>query len=60
MVAMFHGAKSFNQPIGKWDVRKLRHANNMFRNATSFKQSIVEWRLVGAATQVAQSLRPLQ
>ena len=35
MRAMFAGARSFNQPLNKWNVSKVTNMEDMFRNASS-------------------------
>jgi surface protein len=40
---MFGGAKSFNQPIGKWNTTNVTNMKGMFMYATHFNQSIGEW-----------------
>ena len=36
MESMFEYADSFNQPIGKWNVKKVTNMRNMFSGAESF------------------------
>ena len=40
---MFSDAKSFNQPIGEWDIGAATTLNSMFANASAFNQPIGEW-----------------
>ena len=42
---MFHGAATFNQPIGDWDVRSLQNITSMFYYATQFNQDLSNWDL---------------
>ena len=43
---------SFNEPIGNWDVRKVKNMHNMFQNAESFNQALGKWQ-VGAVTDMS-------
>ena len=38
-------ASSFNEPIGGWDVRKVKSMSNMFTDARSFNQDISGWQV---------------
>jgi len=40
---MFEGAKSFNQPIGGWDISNVRNMGSMFSSAKSFNQPLHNW-----------------
>ena len=40
---MFLGARSFNQPLNKWNVSNVRDMRRMFRHATSFNQPLNNW-----------------
>ena len=44
--------KNFNEPIGNWDVRKVRNMHNMFEQAESFNQALGKWQ-VGAVTDMS-------
>ena len=43
----------FNEPIGNWDVRKVRNMHNMFEQAESFNQALGKWQ-VGAVTDMSE------
>jgi surface protein len=43
MREMFKGAKSFNQPLEKWDVSNVTNMNFMFDGASSFNQPLEKW-----------------
>ncbi len=43
MSNMFFYAKSFNRPIGDWDVSNVTDMSNMFFCADSFNQDISSW-----------------
>jgi hypothetical protein len=40
---MFDGAKSFNQPIGDWNISNVKSMSEMFCYAKSFNQPIGTW-----------------
>jgi surface protein len=40
MAYMFAGARTFNQPIGNWDVSNVVDMKSMFDRAISFNQDI--------------------
>jgi surface protein len=44
MREMFAGAEAFNQPIGNWDVSKVKDMKDMFKYATGFKQDLSHWK----------------
>ena len=47
MVGMFAFANSFNQPLDKWNVSKVKNMNYMFADATSFNQPLhAPWYVV--------------
>ena len=43
---MFKYAKSFNQPIGDWNVSSVENMSFMFYNAKSFNQNISMWNTI--------------
>lgn len=43
MGAMFFGARSFNQPLDKWNVSNVTEMGVMFKDATSFNQPLDDW-----------------
>ena len=43
MEGMFNGARTFNQPIGDWDVSKVTNMGAMFKGASTFNQPIGYW-----------------
>ncbi|BCD61781.1 hypothetical protein NitYY0826_C0644 [Nitratiruptor sp. YY08-26] len=43
MYNLFYNARSFNQPIGKWDTSNVMNMGKMFYHATSFDQPIGDW-----------------
>ena len=45
------GGRDFNEPIGNWDVRKVKNMEKMFEYAESFNQALGKWQ-VGAVTDV--------
>jgi len=45
MLAMFAGAKSFNQPLNNWNVSNVTDMQNMFREASSFNQPLNNWNV---------------
>ena len=40
---MFRDAKSFNQPLNKWNTSNVTNMSEMFRNAESFNQPLDNW-----------------
>ena len=38
-------ARSFNQPLNKWNVSKVRKMNSMFNGASSFNQPLNDWNV---------------
>ena len=48
---MFNEAKSFNQPLDKWDISNVKDMAYMYCEATSFRQPITAWRLCGQSTK---------
>lgn len=43
LVAMFDGAKAFNQPLNSWDVSRISRYSFMFQSALSFNQDLSDW-----------------
>ena len=47
MVGMFSDARSFNQPLDKWNVSKVNNMAVMFEGARSFNQPLhAPWYVV--------------
>ncbi|MCR5084534.1 MAG: DUF285 domain-containing protein, partial [Succinivibrionaceae bacterium] len=42
---MFEGCRAFNQPLGGWDMSRVRNAGDMFKGARRFSQDLSAWRL---------------
>ena len=42
---MFCDARSFNQPLNKWNVSNVTYMRSMFRNASSFNQPLNHWNV---------------
>ena len=45
MTFMFHDARSFNQPLNKWNVSNVETMKYMFVWATSFNQPLNDWNV---------------
>ena len=45
MWRMFSGARSFNQPLNKWNVSNVTRMAWMFQDATSFNQPLDNWKV---------------
>ena len=43
---MFCDCESFNQPLNKWNVSKVKNMANLFRNCKIFKQDLNDWNVV--------------
>jgi len=53
--SMFHGAETFNQDIGKWNVGKVDKMPSMFQNAKKFDKDLSKWTLqLGAGENAMQ------
>ena len=42
---MFYGARSFNQPLNKWNVSEVEDMTDMFEDAVSFNQPLNNWNV---------------
>jgi len=42
---MFYEARSFNQPLNKWNVSKVTNMEEMFYRAESFNQPLNNWNV---------------
>jgi surface protein len=49
MASMFQNAASFNQPLDKWDVSKVKDMNSMFLAAAAFNQNIGSWNVASVS-----------
>jgi hypothetical protein len=49
---MFEKARSFNQPVGDWDVFNVTAAIGMFSSARLFNQAIGDWEVTHAMEMV--------
>ena len=45
MHKVFQVARSFNQPLNKWNVSNVTNMNNMFVKAEAFNQPLNDWRV---------------
>ena len=54
---MFSGARSFNQPLNKWNVSNVTYMESMFGDARSFNQPLNKLTVRG--TQTLVSFAPL-
>ncbi|MDW3195639.1 MAG: BspA family leucine-rich repeat surface protein [Cytophagales bacterium] len=45
MSGMFYDCRSFNQPIGHWNVSQIEKMGELFRGATSFNQPLEAWNV---------------
>ena len=45
MIWMFSDARSFNQPLDKWNVSKVKNMTAMFEGARSFNQPLNDWNV---------------
>ena len=45
MIGMFLSARSFNQPLNKWDVSNVTDMDAMFAFASSFNQPLNDWNV---------------
>ena len=54
---MFCGARSFNQPLNKWNVSKVTDMSWMFENARSFNQPLNKWN-VSNVTDMSEMFTP--
>jgi len=46
MERMFSSARSFNQPLGQWDVSKNTNMSNMFRNASIYRYKKLKFNYI--------------
>ena len=47
---VFYTARSFNQPLNKWNVSDVKDMESMFEGASSFNQPLNKWNVSKAAT----------
>ena len=45
MAGAFWQAASFDQPLAKWDVSKVKYMGSMFYQAEAFNQPLNEWKV---------------
>jgi surface protein len=50
---MFFSAKSFNQPLNDWDVRKVTNMDEMFFKAIHFNQPLHHWKVHNVTSMIA-------
>jgi surface protein len=52
----FHGASSFNNSLGEWDVSRVTDMMHMFHGASNFNQDLGDWN-VGQVTDMGYMFR---
>tara|TARA_R110002126_G_scaffold116875_3_gene256502 strand:- start:2026 stop:4377 length:2352 start_codon:yes stop_codon:yes gene_type:complete len=53
---MFANCTNFDQPLGNWDMSKVKQLTSMFNNAQNFNQDIGAWDVSGAVDKLSPSV----